>query len=50
MLPYLFVALSILMVLAIPMWRHSRNWGYFPIGGLSIALAILTLLMLSGRI
>jgi O-antigen ligase len=50
MLTYLFVALLIMTVLAIPAWRHSRNWGYFPSGGLSIALAILAFLLLSGRI
>jgi Protein of unknown function (DUF3309) len=50
MLTYLFVALLIMLVLAIPTWRHSRNWGYFPSSGLGIALAILAFLMLSGRI
>jgi len=46
----LFVLLMATMVVAIPTWRHSRNWGYFPSGGLGIVLAILAFLMLSGRI
>ena len=50
MLTYLFIALLIMMVLAIPAWRHSRTWGYFPSSGLGVVLAILAFLMLSGRI
>jgi hypothetical protein len=50
MLTYLFVALMILAVLALPAWRHSRNWGFFPSTGLGVVLAILAFLLLSGQI
>jgi hypothetical protein len=50
MLTYLFVALMILTVLALPAWRHSRNWGFFPSTGLGVVLAILAFLLLSGQI
>jgi hypothetical protein len=35
---------------AIPTWPHSRSWGYYPSGGLSLVLLILIILMLMGRI
>jgi hypothetical protein len=44
--------LDVLVVLAIgsaPTWPHSRNWGYFPSGGLGIVVIILILLLLTGR-
>ena len=50
MLTFLYVALLILIVLALPAWRHSRNWGFFPSTGLGVVLAILAFLMLSGQI
>jgi hypothetical protein len=50
MLTFLYVALLILIVLALPAWRHSRHWGYFPSTGLGVVLAILAFLMLSGQI
>jgi hypothetical protein len=48
MLTFLFVVLTIMMVVAIPIWRHSRNWGYLPSSGLGVALVVLAVLMLSG--
>jgi hypothetical protein len=50
MLTLLFVLLIVMMVIAIPIWRHSRNWGYLPSGGLGVVLAILVFLFVSGRI
>jgi hypothetical protein len=47
---FLFVALMILLVGTIPVWRHSRSWGYLPSSGLGIALVVLTILMLAGRL
>ena len=43
--------LVILMLLGtLPTWPHSRNWGYYPSGGLGLVLAILLILFLLGRI
>ena len=50
MLTLLFVLLMVMMVVSIPIWRHSRNWGYLPSGGLGVVLAILVFLIVSGRI
>jgi hypothetical protein len=50
----LFNLLFIFLVLAlfglIPAWPHSRNWGYYPSGGVGLLLVILILLMVSGRL
>jgi hypothetical protein len=35
---------------AIPTWRHSRNWGYYPSGGLGLILLIVIILLFLGRI
>ena len=45
------MVLLVLMLLgALPTWPYSRNWGYGPIGGLGLVLAILIVLLLVGRL
>jgi hypothetical protein len=39
-----------MLIGAFPAWPHSRNWGYYPSGGLGLLLAILVVLLLLGRI
>ncbi|MEN6507664.1 MAG: DUF3309 family protein [Smithella sp.] len=46
----LIVILILVLFGALPTWRHSRNWGYFPSGGLGLVLLILVILTLMGRI
>jgi len=46
----LLVILILLLVGALPSWLHSRNWGYYPSGGLGLILLILIILLLLGRI
>jgi hypothetical protein len=46
----LIVVLILMLVGAVPRWPHSRDWGYFPSGGLGFVLLILIILLLSGRI
>ena len=46
----LMVILVMLLVGALPSWPHSRNWGYYPSGGLGTILVIVLVLMLVGRI
>ena len=47
----ILIVLLILMLLgALPTWGHSRNWGYFPSGGLGLVVMVLLILMLVGRI
>lgn len=45
------MVLLILMLLgALPTWPHSKNWGYYPSGGMGVVLIILVVLLLTGRI
>lgn len=51
MLGTILIIVVILMLLgALPRWSHSRQWGYFPSGGLGLILVILVILVLLGRI
>ena len=51
MLGTVLLVVLILMVLgAWPTWPHSKNWGYYPSGGLGLLVAILLILILLGRI
>ncbi|MDY0292417.1 MAG: DUF3309 family protein [Desulfuromonadaceae bacterium] len=46
----LLIVIILLLLGALPTWRHSKQWGYFPSGGLGLILLILLLLMLTGRL
>ncbi|MHB8149916.1 MAG: DUF3309 domain-containing protein [Deltaproteobacteria bacterium] len=45
----LLVVLILMLVGAMPRWPHSREWGYYPSGGIGLILLILLILMLLGR-
>ncbi len=44
------VVLILFLVGALPTWPHSKNWGYYPSGGLGLVALILVILLLMGRI
>lgn len=46
----LLIVLIVILVGALPTWPHSKNWGYFPTGGLGTIVIILLILVLMGRI
>ena len=47
----ILIILGVLMLLgAVPVWPHSRSWGYGPSGGLGLVLVIVIVLLLMGRI
>jgi len=48
--PVLLVLLILMLVGALPTWPHSKNWGYYPSGGLGLIAVILVVLLLLGRI
>lgn len=51
MLGTILLVLLILMLLgALPTWPHSKNWGYYPSGGLGLIVVILVVVLLLGRI
>jgi hypothetical protein len=46
----LLILLILMLVGSFPTWPHSRSWGYYPSGGLGLALAVVVVLLLLGRI
>jgi hypothetical protein len=46
----LLILLILLLVGALPTWPHSKSWGYYPSGGLGLALLIVLVLLIIGRI
>jgi hypothetical protein len=44
----LIILLVVMLLGAIPRWPHSRNWGYYPSGGLGLVLLIVVILLLRG--
>ena len=50
MVTILIVILVLMLLGALPNWPHSRNWGYFPSGGLGIVVLLLVVLLLTGRL
>jgi hypothetical protein len=42
----LLVILILMLLGALPAWPYSRQWGYYPSGGLGLVLVILIVLML----
>ena len=50
MLILLLVILLLIALGAMPAWPYSRNWGYYPSGGLGLVVVILLILILLGQI
>jgi hypothetical protein len=46
----LIVVLLLALLGTLPQWPHSRNWGYYPSGGLGLVLGMVAVLLLFGRI
>jgi hypothetical protein len=53
MLGTILIVVLVLMLLGglgtVPIWPHSRSWGYGPSGGLGLIAVILLVLLLMGR-
>jgi hypothetical protein len=50
MLILLLVILLLIALGTLPTWPYSRNWGYYPSGGLGMVVVILLILILLGQI
>jgi hypothetical protein len=50
MLTILLIVLIVAAIGSVPTWPHSRNWGYYPSGGIGIVVVILLILLLAGRV
>lgn len=48
--PIVLVILLLLVIGAFPSWPHSREWGYYPSGGLGLILIIILILVLMGYV
>ena len=46
----LIVILVLALLGVLPRWNHSRSWGYYSTGGLGLALLVVVILLLMGRI
>jgi hypothetical protein len=46
----LALAVIIALVGSLPVWPHSKSWGYFPLVGVSVVMLIILILLLSGRV
>lgn len=46
----LLIVLILILLGVIPTWPHSREWGYYPSGGVGLLLLIVLILVLMGRI
>ena len=44
------VFVIIALVATLPIWPHSKKWGFFPIGGISVIILILLFLYWTGRL
>ena len=51
MLATIVIIIVVLMLVgAMPTWPHSRQWGYYPSGGLGLVLLILVILLMLGKL
>ncbi len=46
----LLIILILALVGIIPVWPHSRSWGYGPSGGIGLVVLILVILLVLGKI
>jgi hypothetical protein len=46
----LLVILILALLGALPRWSHSRQWGYYPTGGVGLILFVVVIPLVFGRI
>jgi hypothetical protein len=46
----LLVLVVLFLVGSLPSWPHSRNWGYYPSGLMTVILVILIIMLMLGRL
>ncbi len=44
--PLLLILVFLLLIGALPTWPHSREWGYYPSGGLGLVLIIIAVVLI----
>jgi hypothetical protein len=48
--PTIFLLLILALIAAVPTWPHSKNWGYYPVGGIGLTLVVMVVLLFAGVI
>ena len=46
----LLIVLVLMLLGVIPTWPHSKDWGYYPSGGIGLVLLIIVILLVLGKI
>lgn len=46
----LLIVVVLALIGVIPIWPHSRSWGYAPSGAVTVIVVVLAILLLSGRL
>jgi hypothetical protein len=44
------VFVLIALVACLPVWRHSKKWGFYPVAGVSFVILLLLFLAWTGRL
>jgi hypothetical protein len=42
--------LLVALVATLPIWPHSKKWGFYPLGGISLIILLLLLLVWTHRL
>jgi hypothetical protein len=51
MLMFILAAVVLVaLVGSLPIWPHSKKWGFYPIGGVSLLILIILFLFWTGRL
>ncbi len=45
----LAIVVIIALVGSLPTWPHSKNWGYYPVGGVSVIILIILIALFAGH-
>lgn len=46
----LSVVVLMALIVTLPIWPHSKKWGFYPIGGVSLVILIVLVLWWSGHL
>jgi Protein of unknown function (DUF3309) len=44
------VVVLIVLVASLPIWPHSKKWGFYPLGGISLVILIILFLVWTHRL
>jgi hypothetical protein len=44
------VIIIVALVASLPIWPHSKKWGFYPISGVSLVILIILFLFWTGRL